>query len=61
MKVKVTLKNRFGLFETAAMAARLGMTLTASGAFTGMLTPAELDEIRRSGLEYEVNWKVTST
>lgn len=60
MKVMVILKNKFGLFETAALAARLGMTLTKSGCFAGMLTPAELQQVRDSGLEYTVNWKVTS-
>lgn len=60
MKVLVILKNRFGLFETAAMARRLGMKLTKSGNFAGMLSPAELAQVRESGLEYEIDWKVTS-
>lgn len=61
MKVKVIVRNRFGLFEAAALAARLGMKLSASGNFVGMLSPAELKQVRESGLEYTIDWKTTST
>lgn len=60
MKVMVYITNKFGDWTSAALAQRLGMHLTASGGFAGMLTPAELEQVRNSGVEYRVNWEVTS-
>lgn len=61
MKVLVYVSNRFGGWTPAALAARLGMTLTKSGDYRGMLTPEELEEVRNSGCSYTVNWDVVTT
>lgn len=61
MKVMVYVSNRYGGWTPAALAARLGMTLTSSGDYRGMLTPEELAEVRDSGVSYRIDWKVTST
>lgn len=61
MKVKVIITNRFGDWCSSALARRLGMTLTTSGSFAGMLTPEELAQVRASGCEYRVDWSVVTT
>lgn len=61
MKVMVYVSNRYGGWTPAALAARLGMVLTSSGDYRGMLTPEELAEVRDSGVSYRIDWKVTST
>lgn len=61
MRVMVYVSNRFGGWTPAALAARLGMTLTQSGNYRGMLTPEELGEVRESGVSYTVDWNIVTT
>lgn len=61
MKVMVYISNRFGGWTPAALAKRLGMSLVSTGDFAGMLSPAELAEVRRSGVTYTVDWTIVST